>query len=363
MLSERVEKAVRSAGVRVKIVTSAFRPPLTGGGTLNGQSISTGISGGPLDRRGFFKGIACLGGAAAACAAGAPLAAPVGAAAFKAPPFKLSLAEWSFHRALFSGKLDHLDLVAKANDLGLDGVEYVNVFFKDRARDKLYLGEMKKRCRENGVPSLLIMIDDEGNLGDPDEKGRLRAVENHGRWLEAAAYLGCHSIRVNTESAPWEARSPTAFPEDATKLVADGVRRLCEIADPLGLNVVMENHGGISSNGRWLSKVVETVGHPRCGTLPDFGNFDLGGGKTYDRYRGVREMMPHARAVSAKSYDFDTQGNETRIDFRRMMKIVVDAGYHAHVGIEYEGDRLGEEEGVLKTRDLLLRIRGELSAV
>jgi len=285
------------------------------------------------------------------------MAVPAGA-----PPFKLSLAEWSFHRALSSGKLDHLDFAAKASGLGIDAVEYVNGFFRERARDRKYLAEMKKRCREEGVGSALIMVDDEGDLGDPDEKVRLKSVENHRRWAEAAAFLGCHSIRVNTENAPWEMRPPAGSPEEHLKRVADGLRRLCEIAEPLGLSVLVENHGGLSSDGGWVSRLMEAVGHPACGTLPDFGNFGLLGGKTYDRYRGVREMMPRARAVSAKSYDFDAGGNETLIDFRKMMRIVVEAGYRGNVGIEYEGERLGEEEGVVRTRDLLLRIRDELRA-
>jgi L-ribulose-5-phosphate 3-epimerase len=267
--------------------------------------------------------------------------------------FKVSLAEWSLHRALFSGGLDHLDFsrVAK-NDYGIDAVEYVNQFFMDKAGDRKYLGEMKRRADDLGVKSLLIMVDNEGALGDPDEAKRKRAVENHYKWVEAAQFLGCHSVRVN-------ARSSGSY-EVQRDRAADGLRRLSMFAAIHRLNVIVENHGGLSSNGAWLAAVIRQVDHRRCGTLPDFGNFDLGGGKQYDRYQGVREMMPFARAVSAKTHDFDERGNETGTDYRRMLKIVLEAGYHGHLGIEYEGERMSEPDGIRATKALLERIHGEL---
>jgi L-ribulose-5-phosphate 3-epimerase len=281
-------------------------------------------------------------------------ASPAAEASGRAPLFKLSLAQWSLNRALFGKKLDNLDFARKANELGFDAVEYVNQFFKDRAADSKYLAEMKKRAAGEGVHSVLIMCDDEGNLGDPDPARRTRAVENHHKWVDAAAYLGCHSIRVNAESEG-------TYDEQA-KLAADGLRRLSEYGEKRGIGVIVENHGGLSSNGEWLAKVMKTVDHPGCGTLPDFGNFDLGGGKTYDRYKGVAELMPFAKAVSAKSHDFDDAGNEKHTDYRRMMKIVLQAGYHGYVGIEYEGEKLGEVDGILATKRLLEKVRGELGA-
>lgn len=271
------------------------------------------------------------------------------------PLYSISLAEWSFHRALRAGEMDHLDfpLVAQ-RDYGLDGIEYVNVFFFDKARDTGYLGEMKKRAEGEGVSSLLIMCDREGDLGDPDETSRRTAVGNHEKWLEAARALGCHSIRVNARS------NPELDFEEQQRLAVDGLRRLCELADPYGIHVLVENHGGLSSNGAWLSGVMERVDHPRIGTLPDFGNFRIRDDEWYDRYRGVRELMPYAKAVSAKSHDFDEAGNETGTDYERMMRIVLDAGYRGYVGIEYEGDRLSEAEGVRQTRDLLARVRETL---
>lgn len=273
------------------------------------------------------------------------------------PLFRISLAEWSFHRALFSGAMSHLDFITRARkgfDLG--AVEYVNQFFMDRARDQGYLREMTSRADGEGVRSLLIMCDSEGDLGDPVASERARAVENHRKWVEAAKTLGCHSVRVNARS------NPDLSYEEQEKLAADGLRSLCELADPHGIGVLVENHGGLSSNGIWLSAVMREVAHPRIGTLPDFGNFRLRETpeEWYDRYQGVAELMPFARAVSAKSHDFDENGEETHTDFMKMMRIVLDAGYHGHLGIEYEGDTLSETQGVEKTKALLLRVRDAL---
>ncbi len=267
--------------------------------------------------------------------------------------YSISLAQWSYHRALQGGKLDNLDFVKVARrDHGLDAVEYVNQFFKDKARDAGYLTEMLSRQDGEGVKALLIMIDDEGHLGDPDADRRKEAVTNHHQWVEAAVKLGCHSIRVN-------AHSEGSF-EEQQKLAADGLRSLCEFADGHGINVIVENHGGLSSNGKWLAGVMELVGHPRCGTLPDFGNFQVSDNEEYDRYQGVAELMPFAKGVSAKSHDFDEQGNETHTDYFRMMKIVLDAGYRGYVGVEYEGDSLAEPDGVAATKKLLEVARDKL---
>jgi L-ribulose-5-phosphate 3-epimerase len=262
------------------------------------------------------------------------------------PLFGISLAEWSLHRALQSGKLDHLDFPSTASkEFGINAVEYVNSFFKASAGE--HLKDLKGRCEGLGVKSLLIMCDGEGALGDPDDAKRARSVENHHKWVEAAAFLGCHSIRVNAESR--------GTPEEQERLAADGLRRLTEFAAPHQINVIVENHGGLSSHGDWLAGVMRRVNHPRCGTLPDFGNF-----YEYDRYKGVAELMPFAKAVSAKSHEFDEQRNEMRTDYRRMMRIVTEAGYRGHVGIEYEGEKHSEPEGIRLTKALLERIREEL---
>ena len=273
-----------------------------------------------------------------------------GQPATPSPPFGISLAQWSLHRTIRSGKLDHLNFAkATRQDFGIEAIEYVNSFFKDRAKDPAYLADMNTRAKDHGVYQHLIMCDGEGRLGDPDAGKRREAVENHRKWLEAARTLGCVSIRVN-------AASEGTF-EEQQKLAADGLRQLSELGEPLGINVIVENHGGLSSNGQWLAGVMKMVNHPRCGTLPDFGNF-----YEYDKYQGVADLMPFAKAVSAKSHDFDEQGNESQKDYRRLMKIVADAGYRSWVGIEYEGSRLSEHEGILATRRLLEKVRNEMSA-
>lgn len=269
----------------------------------------------------------------------------------KALPFKISLAEWSLHKTIFGKQLDHLDFAKTAKeDFGIDGVEYVNQFFKDKAKDEKYLGEMKKRCADLGVKSLLIMVDGEGALGDPDETKRTQAVENHYKWVEAAKFLGCHSIRVN-------AQTDNNKREEGMKWAADGLRRLSEFAKKNGgLNVIVENHGGLSSDGKWLAATIKSVGLENCGTLPDFGNFH-----SYDRYLGVEETMPYAKAVSAKSHDFDADGNETKTDYIKMMKIVLAHKYHGYVGIEYEGSKLPEMDGIRATLKLLQKCQKELA--
>ncbi len=269
-------------------------------------------------------------------------------------PFKISLAEWSLHRTLRdkSKNLTNLDFprVAK-REFGIDAVEFVNQFFKDKAKDEKYLADLKQRCGDEGVKSLLIMVDGEGQLGAVNEKARITAVENHYQWVDAAKFLGCHSIRVNAASS--------GSYEEQQKLAADGLRRLSEYAKPHGLNVIVENHGGLSSNGAWLASVIKMTGMENCGTLPDFGNFFISRGanpEEYDRYKGVEELMPYAKAVSAKTHDFDESGNEIHTDYERMMGIVLKHGYHGYVGIEYEGDKLGEMEGIQKSKELLQRV-------
>jgi sugar phosphate isomerase/epimerase len=208
---------------------------------------------------------------------------------------------------------------------------------------------MNRRAADHGVVQHLIMCDGEGRLGDPDPAKRTQAVENHHKWVDAARTLGCVTIRVN-------AASEGSF-EEQQKLAADGLRRLSEYGDTQGINVIVENHGGLSSNGKWLAGVMRMVGHPRCGTLPDFGNFNVSATEKYDIYTGVAELMPFAKAVSAKSHDFDDRGEETTKDYRRLMKIVLDAGFRSWVGIEYEGNRLPERDGILMTKALLERVR------
>jgi sugar phosphate isomerase/epimerase len=273
--------------------------------------------------------------------------------------FKISLAEWSLHKTLFDKKLDNLDFPAKAkNDFGISAVEYVNQFFKDKAKDQAYLADLKKRCDDNGVTSVLIMIDGEGGLGDTKKSQRIQAVENHKKWVEAAKFLGCHSIRVNAYGE--------GSAEEVGKAATDGLQSLSAFAKDFNIGVIVENHGGYSSDGQWLSNVIANTKMENCGTLPDFGNFCLKreGDKcveTYDRYKGTEELMKYAKGVSAKAYDFDEQGNCIETDYARILPIVKNAGYTGHIGIEYEGSKLSEEEGIRATKALLERIGSQIS--
>lgn len=295
------------------------------------------------------------------------------AAADKEPLFKISLAEWSLNKGMFKRQgaepLEHLDFCKIARSLGIDGVEYVNQMFADKATDAAYLGEMKKRQEGEGVKGLLIMVDREGNLGEPEEAKRAKTVENHLKWLDAAATLGCHSIRVNAAS------DPKLSYDDQMKHAADGLHALCEEADKRGLYVVVENHGGLSSNGLWLTGVMKLADHARVGILPDFGNFytDRNKGELYNPYKGLREFMPWVKqAVSAKAYDWDTgagkfytedrrEGREMSLDYQRLIEIVVKAGYRGYIGIEYEGAKHGEIEGIKRTKQALEEVRASLA--
>lgn len=266
------------------------------------------------------------------------------------PLFDLSLAEWSLHRTLRSKKMTNLDFPRVTKEkFGITAVEYVNQFFKDKAADQKYLTELKTRCDDLGVSSLLIMIDGEGHLGEAEESRRQKVIDNHKKWVEAAKFLGCHSIRVNAHGI---GKSDEEKAANTTK----GLRKLSEFGQTHGINVIVENHGGLSSNGKWLSRVLKDVGLPNCGSLPDFGNFG-----SYDRYVGIKELMPFAKGVSAKSHNFDAKGNETKTDYVKALQLVLDAGYRGHVGIEYEGRKISEEEGILATKKLLLAVRDQLA--
>ncbi|MDA0349898.1 MAG: sugar phosphate isomerase/epimerase [Verrucomicrobia bacterium] len=304
------------------------------------------------------------------------------------PRFKISLAQWSLHSALKAGELDNLDFprIAREN-FGFNAIEWSSQFafvehprLGDQPKDKAYLTEVKRITDDLGLTSLLIMCDHVGNLGDPDNTLRSNAVEGHYAWVEAAKFLGCHSIRVNAAS------DPSISSEEQRKLCIDGLGRVCTFAQPHGLNVIVENHGGLSSNGAWLASVISGVGLDNCGTLPDFGNFYVARnrgnseryaldkepyendsvyreddiGLEYDRYQGVADLMPFAKGVSAKSHDFDAQGNEVNTDYRRILKIVADSGYSGYIGIEYEGSKTPEMEGIRLTKTLIERTLASL---
>lgn len=303
------------------------------------------------NRRSFLRN---LGFAAVATTAASSTMDAWAETAAKKPFFEISLAEWSLHRALRSKKMTNLDFPVMAKkEFGISIVEYVNQFFMDKANDTAYLKELLQRCKDNGVKNHLIMCDGEGNLGDKDAAKRKKAVENHYKWVDAAKFLGCKTIRVNA------AGEGTA--EEVKKNAIEGLHQLSEFAAKTGINVIVENHGGYSSNGQWLSEVMKGVNLKNCGTLPDFGNFCMkhkAGNyfeceEEYDRYKGTEELMPFAKGVSAKVYNFDEKGNCVETDYSRIMNIVKKSGFRGIVGIEYEGDKLSEEEGIRKSKVLL----------
>jgi len=265
--------------------------------------------------------------------------------------FNISLAQWSNHRALKGGKMTNMEwpeYTKKTYDIL--GLEYVNQFFNDKAKDMTYLGELKKRVSDLGMTNVLIMVDGEGHLGADSDEKRQKTIDNHKKWVEAAKFLGCHSIRVNSHGEG---------ADDAEKAAncVKGLTGLSTFAEDHQINVIVENHGGLSSNGEWMAKVLASVGLDNCGSLPDFGNFH-----GYDRYKGMEELMPFAKGVSAKSHDFDENGEETNTDFTKMLGIMLKHKYHGYVGVEYEGKTLSEDDGIKATKTLLEKSRAALHA-
>jgi len=306
-----------------------------------------------IDRRQFLRGTIAAGAAFGLGWRAVLGVEPTGKPApGRIGDFKISLGQWSLHDALFKGKMTNLDFPALASDrFGIEAVEFVNSFFKARAGDAAYLKALRKRADDHGVACVLILIDGEGDLGAADGAERSKAVEAHRRWVDAAAALGCHAIRVNTGSN----YGPTNV-----EAAAEGCSKLVEYGESRNISILCENHGGPSSDPDSLLALIRRVGRPRFGTLPDFGNFPRSkqGAYTVDVYEAIARMMPHARGVSAQSHDFGPDGKETHLDFGRILKIVTDAGYHGHVAIEYQGHKLGEPEGILATKALLESLRG-----
>ncbi len=286
------------------------------------------------------------------------------------PFFKLSLAQWSVHKMIWEGQ-DPYTFAELAKKWGFFGLEYVSQLYNKELEPLGYSKEAmaafveksNAEAAKHGLKNVLIMIDGQGDLATEDAKERKKAVENHFKWVDAAESMGCHAIRVNlsgsTEPEAWKACS------------VDGLTQLATYAKDKNINVIVENHGGLSSNAEMLSEVMVKVNMDNCGTLPDFGNFCIrrndptdwasGCAEKYDIYKGVKELMVHAKAVSAKSNNFDANGNEIDIDYVRMLQIVKDAGYTGYIGVEYEGNELDEEAGILATRDLLIKVAKKLN--
>jgi hypothetical protein len=303
------------------------------------------------NRRDFLKGAA--GMLALSMSSSSLFAEPTAA---KKLFFEISLAEWSLHKELFAKKMTNLDFPAIARkEFGIGIVEYVNTFFKDKAKDTAYLNDLLQRCKDNGIKNHLIMIDGEGGMGDPDATKRQQAIENHYKWVECAKYLGCKSIRVNAYG------NGTA--EEVAAASVDSLSKLGEFASKTGINVIVENHGGYSSNGQWLSGVMKQVNMKNVGTLPDFGNFCIKRKRNsfeceeaYDRYVGTAEIMPFAKGVSAKTYDFNEKGDCVETDYYKILAIVKKNKFKGIAGIEYEGSKLSEYDGIKATKAMLERI-------
>jgi sugar phosphate isomerase/epimerase len=286
------------------------------------------------------------------------------------PFFKMSLAQWSFNKSFRSGGVSPYEFARLASELGFEGLEYVNQLYPDvmDSEDKsaaiaAFVEKNNALAAQYKLQNVLIMIDSEGDLASSDENTRSEAIANHKLWIDAANQMGCSAVRLNL------------FGEsDPEKWVANSILSLTDLADyaaDKNINVIVENHGRLSSNVPVLMKVINGTGKSNCGTLPDFGNFcvaEEGYGSLfdgsckefYDPYKGVSEMIVKAFGVSAKSYDFDEEGNETTLDYNRLIKIVKDAGYKGFVGVEYEGSRLSEKEGIIATKTLLEKIGAKL---
>lgn len=291
----------------------------------------------------------------------------------KREDLKLSLSQWALHRAIFGnskenyeewkrllhsdpdqlwqGDLHPLDFPAKAKSLGFDAVEYVNSLIFGHAEDAKFLNELKRRTEDAGVKNVLLMVDEEGFIGHPDDEERSKAIQNHERWMIASQHLGCPYMRVNAFSM--------GSPEEQKKLAAEGLNRLAEKAKDYNLRILVENHGGMSSHADWLVETIELANHELLGTVVDFDNFTFsdefiwGDGDVYNRYIGVEKLMPLAHSVSAKTHAFDIQGYETTIDYERMMRLVKESGFDKFICVEYEGNKLSEEEGILATKALI----------
>jgi L-ribulose-5-phosphate 3-epimerase len=262
----------------------------------------------------------------------------------KSNGLKLAVQQYSFNRQLRDGSLEILDypkIVVEGT--GIKALEYFNGHIEDKAGDTSFFRELKQRCNDLGVTNTMMLCRSSIPLDSPDAKKRAQSVDEMKVWLEATKTLGGTTIRV-------DCKSPGKY-DEKKQHAADGLNALCDVAESMKMDIVVENHGGHSSNGKWLAELMQIVNRPNCGSLPDFQNF-----KDYDPYQGVEDLMPSAKIVCAKSKHFDYKGNETNVDYERMMKIVLDAGFKGYIGIEFEGHDMDPIAGILATKKLIERI-------
>jgi len=272
---------------------------------------------------------------------------------------KISLAQWSLHRAIkINQTLSPFDFSLKAREMGFNAVEYVSSLYWNVLKTKpikKVTNTLLNNSKDHGIKNLLIMVDGEGDLASNSKNKRQKSVDNHKKWIEMAYDLGCHSIRVNLNGE----KSKNKWIEYSS----ESLTQLCLISRKDKINIIVENHGGLSSNASYLTNVMKNVNLDNCGTLPDFGNFCIEKIdpenyfsqciNEYDKYQGMTQLMPYAKAVSAKSYDFDSNGEESTIDFKRIIDITKEFNYDGYYGVEFEGLNLGENDGVIKTKKLL----------
>ena len=276
--------------------------------------------------------------------------------------FKTSLAQWSIHKSIREDGLSPYEFAKIAHELGFEGLEYVNALYSDVTNSEDKASAMEEFITRNNdlaakynLKNVLIMIDGEGDLASSNPEERMIAVENHKLWIDAASKMNCSAIRINLKGEKEI--------ENWIKYSVESFGALGEYAKPLNINVIVENHGGLSSNASLLMKVINQVNLENCGTLPDFGNFCMSEGygslkennckDLYDPYLGISEMLPKAFGLSAKSYAFDSNGDETSLDYYRLLSIAKDAGYNGFIGVEYEGNILSEKDGIIATKKLL----------
>ena len=291
----------------------------------------------------------------------------------------IGLQMYSFAPLIMQGKFDLLgfpDLVK--NTYGINGAEYWSIPFMGRENDRDFLNDLKRRSDDNGVDNLIILVDDIDiktmqsgpSLASSNKNDRDTAIDYHKKWVDVAKNIGCHSIRINLRS---EEENDQKILENSS----ESISKLIEFSKQDIISIVIENHGGITGDADWLVSLMKNVDSKHLGTLPDFGtyNFCIKRGNLnfqslsencedqYDKYLGVKKLMPYAKGVSAKSHEFDKDGEELSTNYSRMIKIISESNYKGYITIEYEGAMKGmfggegtylsPHEGILATKKLI----------
>lgn len=294
---------------------------------------------------------------------------------------RISLSQWSFHRAILGssmedyatftkllhskpervlqGHLDSRDILNIANSLGIKKVDLVNVLFFGHAMDKPWLNEFIAKAKSFNTSFQVLMCDQAGNLGASSQLARKQSINAHIVWLETAVYLGCKQLRVN-------AIGDGSYLSQLRQC-ADSLSKLGAIAESMGIELLVENHGYASNNGAWLAMLIEETNHDNVKVFADFDNFFMGGWdlspeRRYDRIQGLLDLAPFTAGVSAKSHDFGALGDETTIDFRKCIAIFEENGFDGLYSAEYEGDRISELEGAISTVRLTSSILDSIDA-